>query len=120
MNLSSQHNILSLKNSTEIKDLLAHGRKVFNRYGIIFINEGTHYPDTRAAILIKKKVGNAVKRNYVKRIIRHFIREQGAMLLKYKRSTFLYLYQGTVCYNDLAAEYLKVLKKYETSTAADN
>ena len=91
MNISSPHNIKSLKNSSEIKDLLAHGRKVFNRYGIIFIREEKNFPDTRIAILIKKKAGNAVHRNYVKRIIRHFIREQDALLSKYGRSTFLYL-----------------------------
>lgn len=120
MNISKQPNISSLKNKVEIKDLLATGRKVFNKYGIIFVLKKTNEPNLKSAILIKKKIGNAVHRNYIKRLNRHFIREHADQLSQYPRSLFLFLYKGKVTYQELASEYLRALKKYEAHTSTDN
>ncbi len=40
-------------------------------------------------ILVKKNFGNAVKRNYAKRLLRHFVRENPTLLSKYNRVIFL-------------------------------
>ena len=116
MNLSKQPKIKSLKNRNEIKDLLANGRKVFNKYGIIFIKQDSSLKNNMSAVLIKKKCGNAVKRNYIKRIVRNFIREHSEQVGKYNRTLFLYLFKGSVNYEDMESVYLNALNKYEKSS----
>jgi ribonuclease P protein component len=111
MNLSKTHNIRSLKSKNEIKDLLANGEKVFTKYGLIFYQNQPATDYNAIAILIKKRCGNAVKRNYIKRIIRSFIREYAEELTAYNRMVFLYTYLGTVTYLDLKERYLKAISK---------
>ena len=67
MNLSRTPKISSLKNSDEIQDLLATGEKVYSKYGLIFFKNEFKDSNSAAAILVKKKIGNAVKRNYIKK-----------------------------------------------------
>ncbi len=111
MNLSKTHNIRSLKRKNEIKDLLTNGKKVFTKYGLIFYQDQSAAEYNAIAILIKKKCGNAVKRNYIKRIIRSFIREYANELTAYNRMVFLYTYLGTVNYSDIKEHYLKAISK---------
>ncbi len=111
MNLSKTHNIRSLKSKNEIKDLLANGQKVFTKYGLLFYKRHPETEYNAIGILIKKKCGNAVKRNYIKRIIRSFIREYAEELTVYNRMVFLYTYSGRITYSELKEQYLKALKK---------
>jgi len=113
MNLSKQPKISSLKNKSQIQDLLKSNEKVFTKYGIIFLKNDKECSDIKSAILIKKKCGNAVKRNYIKRLIRYFVREHAVQLGKHNRFIFLYLYQGKIKYSELETIYLKAMNRYE-------
>ncbi len=116
MILSKTPNIISLKNKKEIQDLLASGRKVYTKYGIIFLKNLPEATDKRIAILVKKKCGNAVKRNYIKRLLRYFIRKQALLISKNNRVAFLYLYNGKAEYKKIETVYLNALNRYEENS----
>ncbi len=111
MNLSKTHNIRSLKSKNEIKDLLASGEKVFTKFGLIFYKNEPATNYNAIGILIKKRCGNAVKRNHIKRMIRSFIREYAEELTTHNRMIFLYTYMGTISYSELKERYLKAIQK---------
>ena len=113
MNLSRTPKIGSLKNRSEIQVLLASGEKVYTKYGLIFLKDLSDSSKTNIAILVKKKTGNAVHRNYVKRLIRNFIRNHAEKICFKNRIAFLYLFQGKIEYNNLEEAYLKAFIKYE-------
>ncbi len=116
MILSKTPNIYSLKNKKEIIDLLASGRKVYTKYGIIFLKNISEAEVTTVAILVKKKCGNAVKRNYIKRLLRHFIHEHALQLSKNSKIAFLYLYTGKAEYKKIETIYLNALNRYEENS----
>ncbi len=116
MILSKTPNISSLKNKKEIQDLLASGRKVYTKYGIIFLKNIPEAVNNKAAILVKKKCGNAVKRNYIKRVLRYFIREHARLLSNNNRIAFLYLYTGKAEYKKIETIYINALNRYEENS----
>ena len=59
------------------------------------------------SVLIKKNVGNAVKRNYYKRIVREFIRKNINKFGTYKKIVFLYNYKGNINFRKLEKEFKK-------------
>lgn len=119
MNLSKTPKIASLKSKEEIRDILFSSEKIRTKFGIIFLKRDIS-DKILAAILIKKNTGNAVQRNYNKRIIRHFIRANAQELMTYSRVVFLYFYKGKTTYAQLESSYLKALKKYEQTTLNNN
>jgi ribonuclease P protein component len=60
-------------------------------------------------VVIKKNIGNAVKRNYSKRLVKEFIRKNINIFCKYNKMVFLYNFKGTVNYKDLDADFKKNL-----------
>lgn len=110
MNLSSQHNFTSLSNKEEISYILNRGKKIYTRFGLIFYLNMKDVLGKKIAILIKKNIGKAHHRNYIKRIIRHFIKSDITLLSKYNRVIFLYRFKGKVKYKDLQEEYLNKLE----------
>ena len=88
MNLSSRHNIKSLKSRDEISFLFNKGKKLSFRFGLIILLKKRD-KNKYAGILVKKNFGNAVKRNYAKRLLRHYVRENPTLLSKYNRVIFL-------------------------------
>lgn len=119
MNLSKTPKIKSLKSRDEIKDLFSSAEKVRTQFGTIFLKRDSS-DEILAGILIKKITGNAVQRNYSKRIIRHFIRVHAQELQTYNKIIFLYLFKGKINYSKLESGYLKALKKYEQNTLSYN
>ncbi len=61
-------------------------------------------------MIIKKNVGNAVKRNYSKRIVREFIRKNIKKFNKFNMIIFLYNFKGNLNYKDIDADFKKNLK----------
>ena len=73
MSLSAQHKIKPIKSQNEIKQLLSSGKKIYTKFGIFFLGKNEK-PEKQVGVLVKKAVGNAVKRNYYKRVLREYIR----------------------------------------------
>jgi ribonuclease P protein component len=104
MNLYARRNFLSIKSDLIIKDILKNGDKKYTRFGIFFLAKKKS-TQTYYAILIKKNVGNAVKRNYCKRIVREYIRNNISKFGQYNFIIFLYNNRGEIKYNDLKSEF---------------
>lgn len=60
----------SLKKNKDIEHLVKLKKSVGNRYYVIYYNESN---ETKVAISVSKKVGNAVVRNYQKRVVREIL-----------------------------------------------
>jgi ribonuclease P protein component len=110
MSISARPEIISIKKNTEIKSLLDKGKKIYTKYGIFFLSREESALPISFAVLIKKSVGNAVWRNYCKRIIRVYIRHHFSKFLVFRKIVFLYNFQGKVNYADLTREFTKRLE----------
>lgn len=61
---------LRLKSNKEIAELVKLRNTIGNKYYIIYIKNSEN---TKVAISVSKKVGNAVTRNYQKRVVREIV-----------------------------------------------
>ncbi len=110
MNISKRLNIISITNSKEIKQTLDNSKKIYFKYGILFLKKDSHLKETlKFAVLVKKHCGNAVRRNYIKRISRNLIVRNITLFKPYNRVIFLFLSKEPFRYNELKNEILKVL-----------
>ena len=109
MNLRDHHKIVTIKKNTEIKEILSTGKRIHTQYGIFFIGQKRTNNRINFAVLIKKSVGNAVWRNYCKRIIRAYTRNNIDILPENRRVIFLYNYDGKINYTLLEEELDKKL-----------
>lgn len=109
MNISKTHNISTLKKREEIKYVLDNSKKIYTRLGVIFLQHSDNNDEMKVAILVKKSCGSSVKRNYVKRIIRHFVRDHYRFLKNYNRIIFLYNSREDTGYHKLKDIFLKAL-----------
>jgi ribonuclease P protein component len=109
MNLSDQHKVFTIKKNIEIKAILSTGKKIRTKYGIFFL--GQKKTDNRVdfAVLIKKSTGNAVWRNYCKRIVRAYSKNKIDMFPSNRQIIFIYTYKGKINYNLLEEEFDKNL-----------
>ncbi len=89
MNITSRHKIRTLKKRPEIETVLRKGKKIRTMYGPVFLSDGDS-DVTKVAILLKKTVGGAVQRNYIKRVFRHAIRELHFEVIKFNRIVFIF------------------------------
>jgi ribonuclease P protein component len=113
MNISKTLNIVTLSNKDEIHSIMKQGQKVYTKFGLIFLYQDYKINLQKIGILVKKKSGNALKRNYIKRIIRQFVRNEYNLLCHYTKIIFLYNYQDEISYHELRKPYSNDLKKYE-------
>jgi len=109
MNLQDQHNFVTIKKNTEIKTILSTGKKIYTQFGIFFLGKKKTDKRIYFAVLIKKSVGNAVWRNYCKRIIRTYMRKNINNLPENLQIIFLYTYDGKINYQLLEEEFGKKL-----------
>jgi ribonuclease P protein component len=110
MNISRRLNIVSINDSKEIKYVLDHSRKIYFKYGIVFLNKDKAVNETlRVAFLVKKNCGNAVRRNYIKRIARFLIIKNITLFKKYNRVIFLFMSKENFKYKQLEENLLKAL-----------
>jgi ribonuclease P protein component len=110
MNISKQHNFSSLKSRDEISKIMGKGKKLYLKTGLIFLFKEESVSDYKAAFLIKKKIGNAVKRNYVKRILRHILKNNLDQLKQFNRYVVLYHHRGIANYHMIENTILKKIK----------
>ena len=110
MNLRDQHSIVTIKKNTEIKEILSTGKKIYTKYGIFFIGHKKTDSRLNFAVLIKKSVGNAVWRNYCKRIIRAYTRKKIDKFPENRQVIFLYTHGGKISYRLLEEEFDKKLE----------
>jgi ribonuclease P protein component len=110
MNLSKQPKTCSLSNKSDISVILSNGKKINTKFGPVYFFCVTEDADNKIAILIKKKIGKAYYRNYIKRTIRFYIRSEITLLKKYNRVIFLYRYLKPIKYEQLKKEYNFKLK----------
>ena len=121
MNLSKRLNIVSVSDSKEIKYILDHSKKIYFKYGIVFLNKDSDSKEKlRFAVLVKKHCGNAVRRNYIKRISRNFVVRNITLFKPYNRVIFLFLSKETFKYKDLEEQLLKALRNEKASFADDS
>lgn len=104
MNSSAPPEIKKIKNRQDIKKILENGRKVFTSVGVFFLIENKEDPCFHFAVLIKKSIGNAVKRNYYKRIFRSFVKNNISVFKQYNFVVFLFNKSVKTDYNDLSVE----------------
>ncbi|RLD17087.1 hypothetical protein DRI50_00245 [candidate division KSB1 bacterium] len=120
MNLSKRLNIITITDSKEIKNTLDHSKKIYFKYGILFLNKDSDIKENlKFAVLVKKHCGNAVRRNYIKRISRNFVVRNIALFKPYNRVIFLFLSKEKFRYKELENQLLKALRN-EKATFTDN
>ena len=93
--------ILALSNNEEFKNLLKQ-KKIFNKYVTIFFGQLDNKNQKRLNIsfVTKKKIGNAVKRNKIKRRLRNITNEAVKKLsLKFNYS-YLVIAKPTMLNNE--------------------
>jgi ribonuclease P protein component len=120
MNISKTLNIVSISNKDEIRHILKMGQRVYTNFGLIFLFKDEKKNLKKIGILVKKKSGSAVKRNYIKRIIRQFIRIEYNQIRHFHQILFLYNFQGKISYKELSANYKISLKKHEENITCNN
>ncbi len=111
MNLSKQLKFSSLSSKQEISNIFEKGKKLKSKIGPIYFYNDNNSIETKFAILVKKNIGKANYRNYIKRIIRFYIRTHAALFENFNRVIFLYNNQNQIKYNSLSHDYDLVLNK---------
>tara|TARA_B100001996_G_scaffold342082_1_gene296502 strand:+ start:181 stop:525 length:345 start_codon:yes stop_codon:yes gene_type:complete len=100
--------IVALKNNEDFKNLLK-GRKLSNKYFVMFykkiLNKNSNY--LNISIVTKKKLGNAVKRNFCKRRFKSLVNEA----VKKISLNFKYSYLILAKDNSLRKDSFEDLKK---------
>jgi len=61
-----------LRSSKEFQQVFRHGVKIHRDVLVLYVSKREQWP-ARAGLVVSKAVGNAVKRNKVKRRLRHLI-----------------------------------------------
>ena len=62
-----------IKKKEDFKEIINDNNKIRTKFYTCFFKKNK-FKENRIGIIIKKKIGNSVKRNYEKRIIRNFFR----------------------------------------------
>lgn len=98
MNLSNPLKCSVLTNKNEISVVLKNGTKIKSEIGNLYFFNDEKEPFKKAAIFVKKNIGKAFYRNYIKRIIRFYIRSDFTLFEKYNRVIFFYNYRKRINY----------------------
>ena len=104
MNIINQPKINSIKKK-DISFLINNGKKVYTEYGNFYLVSTKDKCILDYAVLIKKNVAIAVKRNYYKRIVRDYIRKNVYKFSGYNKIVFLYNKESKVNYKDIEKEF---------------
>ena len=93
--------ILALSKNEEFKNLLKQ-KKVSNKYVTIFFGSLTNKDNSKLNIsfVAKKKIGNAVKRNKIKRRLRNIVNEAVKKVTLRFNYSYLVIAKSTMLNND--------------------
>ncbi len=98
-----------LKKNNEFKQVFTRGIKKSGKYTIVFIFSGEK-PNNRLGIIVKKSIGNAVKRNKIKRRLREIWRKQINQLLQGSDVVIVARKEiGEASFKEIENELLKLL-----------
>ena len=99
--------ITSLSKNIEFKSILS-GRKLSNKYSTIFFKKlaGKNKKKLNISFVTKKKIGNAVKRNKIKRRLRNIMNEAVKKISIKFNYSYLIIAKSTM----LNIEYAKIKK----------
>ncbi len=112
MNISKQLNYISLNSKKEIAKVFKNGKKVKSEIGPVYLFNESKSRNIKFAVLIKRDVGKACYRNYIKRIIRFYIRTNETLFENFNRVVFLYNYtKKKIDYSVLKNNYDKSFNK---------
>jgi ribonuclease P protein component len=78
--------------------------RIKTKYGNLILADNHLHADFRIRILIKKISGNAVQRNYYKRVIRQYLRENRSRFKRYNDCVFYYHSKARISFQDIQAE----------------
>jgi ribonuclease P protein component len=99
MNTPTRHKGIDPTNSSNLE-----GKKIRTKYGYLNLSNNPLLPVFKLRIIIRKGVGNAVYRNYIKRIIREYMRIKRSELMRFNDCVFFYQYKTKINYIDLQNE----------------
>ena len=106
--------IVSLSKNEDYKNLLK-GKKVSNKYFTVFFKKlfNKNNKSLNISFVVKKKLGNAVKRNRAKRLMRSLVKE---IMNQYGKNNFSYVLIAKkaifkTTYNNLKKELHEMLTK---------
>ena len=106
MNISKQLRYTTLNSKKEISNVFKNGKKIKSEVGPVYLLNEKENKDSKFAILIKSDIGKAYYRNYIKRIIRFYIRTNTTLFENFNRVIFLYNYKKKkIDYSFLKANY---------------
>lgn len=112
MNLKNKNKGFSkkfrIKKKLDFERLYNKGKKLFS-YFYVIVYDKNNYQYPRLGISVSKKVGKAYKRNYEKRLIRNFFKEQKYLLGYYDIIVIKNKRDGA--FLDKKNDFNKILKK---------
>lgn len=96
--------LVSIKSKKEIRHILNTGKKIYTKYGVFFLAINNN-PEKQVAILVKKSIGIAVERNYYKRRIREYIRNNLDTFSDFNQIIFVLNKKLDVSYSGIIKEF---------------
>lgn len=103
--------IYTVKKNKDYKNIYKIGRSVAGKYLVLYCNRGSS-ENTRYGFSISKKIGKAVVRNRVKRILREICRQNEQWFMRgYDYVVIPKKYAAEKSYHDLGEELFKLARK---------
>jgi ribonuclease P protein component len=103
-----------LHKSSDFKRVFSRGKRVATRAFVIY-SLPNHLPFSRLGIQVRAKIGTAVKRNYIKRIVREVFRRMKEDLREPVDVIFIAEKEmAELKYGEFQTEFQKALRKYSS------
>jgi len=103
---------LRLRNRADFSRVYRHGRSFANHQFVVYWFRKKEVEQFRVGISVSKKVGNAVVRNRMRRLVKEIVRHHDAELIEHVDLVFI-VRKGalTMPYKDMERSVLHVLRK---------
>ncbi|OAB47500.1 ribonuclease P protein component [Paenibacillus antarcticus] len=106
------HKSLRLRNRADFSRVYRHGRSFANHQFVVYWFRKKEVEQFRVGISVSKKVGNAVVRNRMRRMLKEIVRHHDVELIEHIDLVFI-VRKGaiTMPYKDMERSVLHVLRK---------